>query len=109
MNLKYRSRIEDITTRSYFYTYTTMNIYIYIYIYIRFKIYIYIRFIRLYKIYIRFKVYIRFIFIYIFIFKYAFLNHQLNGHVFEQTPGDGEGQGSLVFCSPWDQKELDTT
>ena len=28
-------------------------------------------------------------------------HHQLNGHVFEQAPGDGEGQGSLVSCSPW--------
>ena len=28
-------------------------------------------------------------------------NYQLNGHVFEQTPGDSEGQGSLVCCSPW--------
>ena len=27
--------------------------------------------------------------------------HQwLNGHEFEQTPGDGEGQGGLVSCSP---------
>ena len=25
--------------------------------------------------------------------------HQLNGHVFEQTLGDSEGQGSLVCCS----------
>ena len=24
--------------------------------------------------------------------------HQLNGHEFEQTPGDGEGQGSLVYA-----------
>ena len=24
-----------------------------------------------------------------------------NGHEFEQAPGDGEGQGSLVCCSPW--------
>ena len=24
-------------------------------------------------------------------------NHQLNGHEFEKTPGDSEGQGSLVF------------
>ena len=30
-----------------------------------------------------------------------------SGHEFEQTPGDGEGQGSLVRCSPWDQKESD--
>ena len=28
-------------------------------------------------------------------------HHQLNGHEFEQTPGDNEGQGSLVCCSPW--------
>ena len=27
--------------------------------------------------------------------------HRINGHEFEQTPGDGEGQGSLVCCSPW--------
>ena len=26
--------------------------------------------------------------------------HQCNGHEFEQTLGDGEGQGSLVCCSP---------
>ena len=36
-------------------------------------------------------------------------HHQLNGHEFEQTPGDGEGQGSLASCSPWGRKELDTT
>ena len=35
-------------------------------------------------------------------------HHQLNGHTFEQTPGDGEGQGSLVCCGPWGQKEWDT-
>jgi len=33
----------------------------------------------------------------------------LNGHEFEQSPGDSEGQGSLVCCSPWGCKELDTT
>ena len=27
--------------------------------------------------------------------------HWLNGHEFEQAPGDGEGQGSLACCSPW--------
>ena len=27
--------------------------------------------------------------------------HQLNGHEFEQAPGVGDGQGSLVCCSPW--------
>ena len=26
-------------------------------------------------------------------------HHQLNGHGFEQTPGDSEGQGSLACCS----------
>ena len=26
-------------------------------------------------------------------------HHWLNGHEFEQTPGDNEGQGSLVWCS----------
>ena len=35
-------------------------------------------------------------------------HHRLNGHEFEQAPGDGEGQGSLVCCSPWGCKELDT-
>ena len=35
--------------------------------------------------------------------------HQLNGHEFEQTQGDSEGQGSLVCCSPWGYKELDMT
>ena len=29
----------------------------------------------------------------------------LNGHESEQTLGDGGGQGSLVCCSPWAQKE----
>ena len=36
-------------------------------------------------------------------------HHQLNGHEFEQTPGDSEGQGSLVCCSPLGCKELDMT
>ena len=36
-------------------------------------------------------------------------SHQLDGHEFEQAPGAGDGQGSLVCCSPWDRKELDTT
>ena len=36
-------------------------------------------------------------------------HHRLNGHEFEQTPGDAEGQGSQVCCSPWGQKESDTT
>ena len=36
-------------------------------------------------------------------------HHQLSGHEFEQIPGDSEGQGSLVWYSPWGHKELDTT
>ena len=36
-------------------------------------------------------------------------HHWLNGHEFEQTPGDSEGQGSLACCSPWGRKELDMT
>ena len=36
--------------------------------------------------------------------------HWLNGHEFEQAPGDGKGrQGSLACCSPWGLKESDTT
>ena len=35
-------------------------------------------------------------------------HHRLNGHEFEQALGDGKGQGSLVCCSPWVHKELDT-
>ena len=35
--------------------------------------------------------------------------HQLNGHEYEQTPGDGAGQGRLACCSPWGLKESDTT
>ena len=30
--------------------------------------------------------------------------HSLNGHEFEQTPGDTEGQSSLMCCSPWDRR-----
>ena len=36
-------------------------------------------------------------------------HYRLNGHELEQTLGDGEGQGSLVCCSPWGHKELKTT
>ena len=35
--------------------------------------------------------------------------HQLSGHEFEQALGDGEGEGSLVRCSPCGCKELDVT
>ena len=36
-------------------------------------------------------------------------HHRLNRHEFEQAPGDGERQGSLVCCSSWGHKESDTT
>ena len=36
-------------------------------------------------------------------------HHLLNGHEFEQAPGDSEGQGSLTCCSPWGCKESDMT
>ena len=32
-------------------------------------------------------------------------HHWLNGHEFEQTPGDSEGQGSLACCNPWGCEE----
>ena len=28
-------------------------------------------------------------------------HQQVNGYEFEQIPGNSEGQGSLVCCSPW--------
>ena len=34
---------------------------------------------------------------------------RLNGHEFEQTVGESEGQGSLACCSPWGCKERDVT
>ena len=36
-------------------------------------------------------------------------HHPFTGHELWQSPGDGEGQGSLSCCSPWGRKELDTT
>ena len=36
-------------------------------------------------------------------------HHWLNGREFEQTPGSGEGRGSLLCCSPWSSKESDRT
>ena len=36
-------------------------------------------------------------------------HHQCIGHELGQTPRDGEGQGGLVCCSPWDHKESDMT
>ena len=36
-------------------------------------------------------------------------HHRLNVCESEQAPGFGDGQGSLVCCSPWGHKELNTT
>ena len=33
-------------------------------------------------------------------------HHWFNGHKFEQTPGDSEGQGSLACCSPWGSQRV---
>jgi len=34
-------------------------------------------------------------------------HHRLDGHEFEQAPGDGEGQGRLACCSPRGHRESD--
>ena len=36
-------------------------------------------------------------------------HHHLDGHESEQALGVGDGQESLVCCSPWGRKESDTT
>ena len=36
-------------------------------------------------------------------------HHRVNVHEFEQAPGVGDVQGSLVCCTPWRHKESDTT
>ena len=36
-------------------------------------------------------------------------HQRLNEHEFEQALGVGDGQGSLVGCSPWGHKESDMT
>ena len=36
-------------------------------------------------------------------------HHRLNGHEFDQTQVDSEGQGNLVSCSSWGHKELDSS
>ena len=36
-------------------------------------------------------------------------HHRFNGHEFEQTLEDSEGQGSLACCSSWSCKESDMT
>ena len=42
-------------------------------------------------------------------FKISKINLLVNGHEFEQTLGNTEGQGSLVCCSSWGCKESDVT
>ena len=34
-------------------------------------------------------------------------HHRINGHEFGETLGVGDGQGGLMFCSPWGCKESD--
>ena len=41
--------------------------------------------------------------------KDVYRHHRLNGHEFEQTPGDRGGQRGLVGCSPWGRRKLDMT
>ena len=41
--------------------------------------------------------------------KMVVWHRQLDGHESEQAVGVGDGQGSLVHCSPWGHKELDMT
>ena len=36
-------------------------------------------------------------------------HHGLNEYEFQEALGNGEGQGSLMCCSPWGRKESDTT
>ena len=37
------------------------------------------------------------------------LHHRFNGHEFEQSLGNGDGQGSLMCCDLWGHKESDMT
>ena len=32
------------------------------------------------------------------------MHHQINGHELEEALGVGDGQGSLVCCSPWGRR-----
>ena len=36
-------------------------------------------------------------------------HHRPHGHEFEQTPGVGDGQGSLAFYGPWGHEALNMT
>ena len=37
------------------------------------------------------------------------ITSEFGWHKFKQAPGDGDGQGRLGCCNPWDRKESDTT
>ena len=39
----------------------------------------------------------------------AEIDHGLDGHESERTPGVGDGQGGLACCDSWGRKESDTT
>ena len=39
----------------------------------------------------------------------AWMHHRSSGFEFEQSPGDGEGQEGMIYCSPWDYEELEMT
>ena len=34
---------------------------------------------------------------------------RLNGHEFEPSPGNSEGEGNVACCCPWDCNKLDKT
>ena len=63
--------------------------------------------------YCSYKIFISFIYVYTVFHTVVYgknkWHHWLNGHEFEQAPGDGEGQEGLACCSPWGHKELDRT
>ena len=46
------------------------------------------------------------IFFFNFLFCIGVCHHPFDGQEFEQARGDGEGQGSLVCCSPWGHTQL---
>ena len=52
---------------------------------------------------------IMFCFVCLIFFLIVGWHHRLDGHEFEQALGVGDGQGSLVCCSPWGCKESDMT
>ena len=43
------------------------------------------------------------------VFSFLDFYFPFSGHEFEQTQGDSEGQGSLMYCSSWGCRESDMT